>query len=134
MRVKLGLLVVLAIVVATLVAPSSVTAASMNMSTGTCEQKSCQEGHSIPLCCLNAELPLSHCFLSSTVASAVLPSNRLTPNPDAVLVHKTACQTSTFSPNMEKRPPPDSLQTLLLPSDKAFHCRNVLNSEEPALL
>ncbi len=133
MRMRLGKHIWLVVVIAaiiSLLAASSVGAATQKLSAQVCDSQ-CQPGHSIPLCCLIAESPLSNCILNSSVVSMVLPSSRSAPKQD---VHLSITPNSLISQTAISRNNAlqmELAQKLPSPAGAEARCRDSLSSEDP---
>ncbi len=123
--------VIIAIVLL-LVASPGVAASSVDRTVDNLDSDSCQEGAAVPLCCLMADCPLSHCILTKAVNNECLLPNRSTPKENVDLVWSPTSVTAETSINPKKPFQLDPIQEL--PSDlfTAYHCRNCLSSEEPS--
>ena len=118
-------------VVLLLVAAPTIAAASMNRTADNCDSDPYHEKASIPLCCLTANCPLTHCSLSNAADNKVLIPNRSTPKENVYLAWFATSVTMETSLNPKKplqREPAQELPSYLYTE---YHCRNCLDSEEP---
>ena len=126
-------LIWISVITATLlmVAAPTIAVASMDMTADNCDSGPFHEDSSIPICCLMADCPLSHCSISNTADNKVLFFNRSTPKDNIYLAwSKTSVPTET-SPNPKKPLQRELSQELPSYLHTECHCRNCLNSEEP---
>ncbi len=122
--------VIIAAVLLLVVSPS-VAAACMDRTADNFDSDPCQKEAAVPLCCLTADCPLSHCILTNAVDNEVLLPNRSTPKENVYLAWSATSVTTETSLNPQKPlqwEPAKELPSYLYTE---YHCRNCLDSEEP---
>jgi len=125
------ILIAVIIAVLILVAAPTIAAASMDRTTDSCDSSPYHEKASIPICCLTADCPLSHCSLSNAANNKVLLPSRFIPNKKFyIALSKTSVCTET-SPDPKKPLQRELSQELPSHPCTEYHCRNCLDSEEP---
>ncbi len=126
-----SILIVVITAVLILVAAPSVAAACMDRTADNFDSAPWQKEAAVPLCCLTADCPLSHCILTNAVDNEVLLPNRSTPKENVYLDWSATSVTMETSLNPKKplqREPAQELPSYLYTD---YHCRNYLDSEEP---
>jgi len=126
-------LILIAVITAVLilVAAPTIAAASMDMTTDSCNSSPYHEKSSIPTCCLTADCLLSHCILTNAVDNEVLLASRFIPNKNVYIALSKTSVSTEASPNPKKPLQRDPSQELPSYPCTEYHCRNCLDSEEP---
>ena len=114
-----------------LVAAPIVAAASMDRTADNCDSSPYHEKASIPICCLTADCPLSHCSLSNTADNKVLLISRFIPNKNVYIALSKTSVSTEASPNPKKPLQRERSQEVPSHTRTEYHCRNCLDSEEP---
>ncbi len=126
-----SILIVVITAVLILVAAPSVAAACMDRTADNFDSAPWQKEAAVPLCCLTADCPLSHCTLTNAVDKEILLPNRSAPKENVYMaLSQTSVTTETFL-NPQKPlqwEPAKELPSYLYTE---YHCRNCLDSEEP---
>ncbi|MDD5190892.1 MAG: hypothetical protein PHE50_07610 [Dehalococcoidales bacterium] len=136
MRVKIGLVVVLVMALVSVLLASSVIAIGKTTDDACsgCGQRQCSRGQALPVCCLSGGLPFANCVINPATDAIVLPSGRFTSNPAIGLERPAATNSLANQSGNQSVSPPDLIPLTTIETSTAFHCRNVLSSEDPAAI
>ena len=114
-----------------LVAAPTVASASMDLTSDDCDSNLCNEKASIPMCCLTADCPLSHCILTNAINNEIIITSRPFPNENVQLTWFRTSVSTDMALN-----PKNPIQLVRDQESPSYffaecRCRNCLDSEEP---
>ena len=122
--------VIIAVVLMLVTSPSTADAC-MDRTADNFDSDPFQKESTVPLCCLTADYPLSHCILTNAVDNEVLLPNRSTAKENVYIALSKTNVSTEASPNPKKPLQRERSQEVPSHTCTEYHCRNCLDSEEP---